>query len=796
MKKNIYAGLFLVTLGILMYELLLTRIFSVTMFYHFAFFAVSVAIFGMTVGAILVYLFPNYFTQEKARKHLALSSLLFAISIPLSFLTHLSIPFVIQKSIVGFYSIALNYVIISIPFIFSGICVCLALTKFPRHVSKLYAADLMGAAFGCVVLILTLKITDGPTAVIGAAFLVSIGAVFFACDKSFRRLLKIALVVSFLLALFIIVNTNLVNKQNSLLRLVWVKGEIEEKPLYEKWNSFSRIKVFGNPDAWEIPLGWGFSENFPADQKVKQLQLNIDANAGTFLTAFDGNLDNLEYLKYDVTNIVHYIRSDADVFVIGSGGGRDILSALLFNQKSVVGVEINEDIIKAVNEVYGDFTGHLDKHPKVRFVNDEARSYITRQTSKFDIIQSSLTDSWAATGAGAFILAENSLYTVEAWEVFLEHLTPNGVLTFVRWYNPEAPDEAYRLVSLARTSLMELGIENPRDHIIVVVRKPWVATILVGRAPFSGEDLDTIERVASEKRFDIVLSPRFSSDSIFEKLTSTEDLSAFFKEFPVNLEAPTDNKPFFFNMVRFRNMFDRELWERGGERKNARAYFILGTLLLTVLVLSLVCIILPLILRMKKGVMKGNWYLLMFFIAIGFAFMFIEISQMQRLIIFLGHPIYGISVVLFTLLLASGLGSYLTRKIGKVFSLKRMGTICLAFLLLVLFIFGLLTPLAISAFRGFTTVPRILIAIGILFPLGMFMGMAFPLGMKAASIKASSLTSWLWGVNGAASICASVIAIVICLGFSISATFWVGALFYIIAFLAFIQTNRTLLIIN
>ncbi len=226
-KKNAYVGLFMVALSTLMYEILLTRIFSVTLWYHFAFVAISIAMFGITVGGILVYLFPNYFTQERAMYHLALNSLLFAVSIVISFLTHLSIPFITGQSNVFLYSIALTYAVISVPFVFSGICVCLALTKFPKQVSKLYAADLTGAALGCLLMIYTLKITDGPTAVIVVALLASIGAFFFAVGGSYNKLMRITVISSFLLASFAFFHTVLVNKQLPLLRLVWVKGEVE-----------------------------------------------------------------------------------------------------------------------------------------------------------------------------------------------------------------------------------------------------------------------------------------------------------------------------------------------------------------------------------------------------------------------------------------------------------------------------------------------------------------------------------------------------------------------------------------
>ena len=797
-RKQTYVGLSIVTLTTLMYEILLTRIFSVTMWYHYAFMAISVALFGMTVGALLVYIFPNYFIQTQVKYHLGLSTLMFAISIVISFLTHLSIPFITDDmSIVGFYSIILTYVIISVPFLFSGICVALALTRFPQQVSRLYAADLVGAALGCVLLVFVLKITDGPTAVIVIAFLASIGAAFFISETNHKRLMQIAIISCLLFGGFAVVHTVLVHQQSPWLRLIWVKGQQESRPIYEQWNSFSRVRVSGDPNEPEYPFGWGLSPAYVSDKKVKQLHMNIDASAGTIMTAFEGNLNDLEYLRYDVTNLAHYIRPEAKVLVVGSGGGRDILSALVFEQESVVGVEINGDIIKTVNQEFGDFTGHLDQHPAVTFVNDEARSYITRSEDSFDIIQISLIDSWAATAAGAFVLSENSLYTIEAWQILLEHLRSNGVLSVSRWYFRDLPGEMYRLTALASTSLMEVGVENPRNHIIIVRRMrgansdepDGVGTMLVSKEPFSDKDLDTIEEIVKKGQLELVLSPRFSLDSTFAALASGENLDTFMATFPLNITPPTDDSPFFFHLLRFRDIFNRELFNQGKASFNVKAVSTLGILLITVIGLTGLCIIIPLMLTTKKETLKGTLPLFLFFAGIGFGFILVEISQMQRLIIFLGHPTYSLSVVLFTLLLSSGLGSYLTQRMGNPGS-TQPAIKYLVFLLCALVAFGVLTPYAIRAFQGAITPLRIFVAIIILFPLGIFMGMAFPLGMKMASHRAISLTPWFWGINGATSVCASVLAVVIAMSSGISMSFWIGFCCYLVAFIASVWANQ------
>lgn len=790
-KKQVYAGLFMVTLATLMYEILLTRIFSVTMWYHFAFMAISIAMFGMTVGAIFVYLYPHFFSRGKAQYHLSLSSLFFAVTIVGSIIVHLVVPFSFEVTFEGVSSMAITYVAISVPFVFSGICVTIALTRFPRKVSKLYAADLAGAAMGCILFKYALDITDGPTAVVVVGCLAGLGAFLFAYGASFKKTRNFAIAVCVIFGLSASIHTKLVWEQTPVFRVQWAKGKKEVKPLYEKWNSFSRISVTGNPEKLRPAFGWGLSGTYPRTMfPVQWTLMVIDATAGTPISKFNGDRKSLEYLKYDIVNMAHYVRREADVLVVGAGGGCDILSALAFGQKSVRGVEINEDILDAINKRFGDFTGHLDKNPKVTFVNDEARSYTARIKEKFDIIQVSLIDTWAATAAGAFVLTENSLYTVEAWKIFLEHLTEEGVLTFSRWFFGANPGEAYRLTTLAVESLMELGVENPRDH-IMMVRNMYqregaigVGTILLSREPFTERDLEVFEKISSDMKFEIVLSPRFSSDVNFEKIVSAKDVFKVADAFSLNIAPSTDDKPFFFNMLRLRDMFREGLMNQAALAHNYKAVAVLGILLIIVVVLTLLFIFFPLLLTADKERLKGSLPMFFYFAAIGFGFILVEISQMQRLIIFLGHPTYGLSVVLFALLLSSGLGSYATRTI-KAERLREAAHKRLGLLLLSLVVFGLFTPYVTSHLQGAATAVRVLAAVMILFPLGFFMGMAFPMGMKLASARSDYLTPWLWGINGATSVCGSVLAVVIALTSGISFSFWTGFACYVTALCAF-----------
>jgi hypothetical protein len=526
--------------------------------------------------------------------------------------------------------------------------------------------------------------------------------------------------------------------------------------------------------------------------RARELKLEIDATAGTILTGFDGDIKEVEYLRYDVTNLVHYIKPHSNVLVIGVGGGRDILSALAFNQNSVTGVEMNDDIVHAVNGTFGDFTGHLDQNPKVHFVADEARSWIARQPKNFDIIQLSLIDTWAATSAGAFVLAENSLYTVEAWDSFLDHLTTDGVMTVSRWYHRLLPAEMYRLSSLATASLREAGVKDPSKHIVIVRRMirgtvgspDGIGTLLLSKRPFTEQDLAGLRDVVDKLGFEFVYDPDSDNNSVFRRIISAKNVTRMASAFPLDITPPTDNSPFFFNMLRIRDAFNTHLWQQGNMKFNMEAVFVLAKLLITVIVLTLLFLILPLVFKRKRIRLTRSLPFLVYFGGIGLGFMLIEISQMQRLIIFLGHPTYGLSVVLFSLLLSSGIGSYLSSRVHTS-EIK-----CLTLLMLAMGIYGLGASYVIDALESSSTPARIITAMLTLFPVGIFMGMAFPMGMKMASNKCKDMTPWFWAINGTTSVTASVLTIAISINWSISVAYWTGFVCYGFSFLAILWLRR------
>ena len=358
----------------------------------------------------------------------------------------------------------------------------------------------------------------------------------------------------------------------------------------------------------------------------------------------------------------------------------------------------------------------------------------------------------------------------------------------------------YRTTAIAVEALRGLGVTDPRQHIAIVrTMRPTTAsttdtpegvgTILVSRRPFTDAELDTLDRETARLEFEVPFSPRVAHDETFERLTETTGLDEFLASYPVNITAPTDDSPFFFNMLRLRDIGRTSLLDFGSLSHNMKAVATLGILCLTVTVLTVLCILLPLWMTRDRVRLAGAGPLFAFFIAIGLGFMLIETSQMQRLIIALGHPTYGLSVVLFALLLSSGIGSSLTERVTAG-TAPAAGRRALLALVVVLAVFGVVTPAVARWIEPMTTPVRILAAVLLLFPAGLFMGMAFPLAMKLASARARELTPWFWGLNGAASVMASVLSVCIALTWSISTAFWVGWLCYALAFGAFARAAR------
>ena len=792
---NFYVGLFLITSCTLMLQVIQTRILSVVAWYHLAFFAISMAMFGLTAGAVWVYLRRDRFTERTLSYDLSYYSTAFALATGLCLIVQMTLAPIVIRSVTFILIWTELALCLSVPFFFSGIVVSLALTRSPFPIGRVYAVDLVGAAVGCLGVLLLLNSTDGPSAILWVATMAALGAFFFSRSAIGRPPVTIPSIDRILgqrIPIFVVLLTcSIVNGLSDYgLQPLIAKGRFEggDSHIFREWNSFSRIAVY--PQWTGKPTMWGPSPNFPNDLRISQRALNIDGDAGTTAFRFTGNLKDVEFLKYDVTNLAYHLSDRQRAAVIGVGGGRDVLSAAVFGLPDITGVEINPIFINLLTQEPGfvDFT-NLTQLEGLKFVVDEGRSWFARTEKTFDIIQMSLIDTWAATGAGAFSLSENGLYTVEAWRTFLDRLSARGVYTVSRWYNKEEPSETGRMLSLAVAALIEMGIQEPERHIYLATSR-FIATLIVSRQPFSLEDLKALEDAVAFYDFNVLVSPTVESDSEVLRTIVTartrEDLEDYTSRQSFDLTPATDDRPFFFNQLPLNKPIQAVYvakgllgWDMvdGGVRKgNLVATLTLLVLFVVSFILVFATIVIPLRPAIKdvgkKLVFGGTFY----FLLIGVGFMSVEIGLLQRMSVFLGHPIYSLSVLLFSLILSTGLGSLFSDKLILDNRLKftvwalMTGTYIIAL--------PYWFPPVLLGFDGSSLLARATLCVGIIAPAGILMGFGFPTGMKFVSAVDRKPTPWFWGINGAAGVLASVIAVSTSIGAGISATLTIGAFCY------------------
>ncbi|MGH8745467.1 MAG: hypothetical protein ACREUK_03130, partial [Burkholderiales bacterium] len=529
------------------------------------------------------------------------------------------------------------------------------------------------------------------------------------------------------------------------------KGHVNDRVLYSKWNSFSRVGVYDRTHA-----DWSLSPNFKGPHPPSLL-MDIDSSASTPIVKSTGSLADGAYLRYELTAFAYRLAerpSGFNALVIGPGGGRDLLSALVFGARHVDGVEINPIIARDVMlGRFRDYSGGIYANPRVSIHVEDGRSFVRRSPERYDIIQASLVDTWAATAAGAYTLTENSLYTVEAFEDYIRHLSSGGVLTITRWVF-----DGLRLVSLAQEACARLGLD-PARH-LAIVRYGRVATFIFKNSAFSDAEVARLKRDADDLGFTILYAPglpaplaledppemRGTGTSIadYRKLILAKDREGFLSNYPLNIRATTDDQPFYFHTTRLRNQL-RVALGHGNSLGNG-----LGALLSLFgisAVLVLLFIVSPLLIagkRPRRG--WGGW--LAYFSALGAGFMLLEVALLQRFVLLLGHPVYSLTVTLFSLLLGTGLGSLVSRRVhmDRVRQVT-VGAILAAALAAAWAAFGLERLVDVSV--PWPLGVRVVVAAIVLIPLGVLLGFGLPGGMRMLDRVRPEIVAWGWGMNGA-----------------------------------------------
>ncbi len=803
---SFYTGVFLISGLVMMLQILQSRIFSVTSWYHLSFLVISMAMFGLTLGALKIYRSSEAYQREHygliARKH----SMAFGFFILIGLAFQLFFPIISDSAIKTIATLPVAAIAISAAYYHAGVAITVCLTRAPFPVGKTYGIDLLGAGLGCIAALILMETIDTPSAILLVSGLAFVSALAFPVSDSAPKEITLGektlnlkkTATSFCLATFLLAGFNVVLPSPPLYPL-WVKNNIITMSDidYEEWNSISRVTVMNEQE--QRPFVWGPSPRFPDDARTTGKFLVIDGDAGTPITKFGGDFDKHKYLEYDVTNIAYTMPGIESAAIIGVGGGRDLLSAKYFGVERVTALDVNPVQIKLLT-THPEFReyANLYNQPGVRILNEEARSWFRQNSEKLDLVQMSLIDTWAATGAGAFALSENGLYTTEAWTIFMNDLSENGVFTVSRW-SASIMDDTGRSLSVAMAALFNQGITDARKH-IVLANSFNIATLILSKSPFTDEQLAALEKTAEEKAYDLVLMPNKPvPEGLIGELISAktvEELHNISSKQFFDVSPSTDMKPFFFNQARLTQPLEvaalalKPLNEgHYVSMGQAKATFNLYIIIVFSALMVAFVIIMPLLKTVENKtssfIIAGTFYFMM----IGLGFMFIEISLLQALGVFLGHPIYGLSVVLFSIIISAGLGSLLSEKLPLT-SLPRQFVWCALTCGYGVFLSFILSDL-FHAYAEVDIATRVMISIAIMILAGMLMGFGFPTGLRLTEKFDTRATAWFWGINGAAGVLGSSIAIAFNIALGIDQTLVVGGACYALLALAFLVLSRT-----
>jgi len=739
-------GIFLISSSGLMLEVTLTRIFSATIWYHYAFIAISVALFGWGLGGFFLHILKEKGILKSTPSSLAISSLLFSFSIPIF------LGIIIRLPATPKY-LYLYFITSLIPFFLAGITLAQAFDIFRELTGKLYFADLIGASIGALGITLILGVLGGESTALFVGALPGAASLAFSTHRGdFWRTKTFFLGITSILAITLLI---IFNSEFGILtiRSAPAKGlyqHMESDPklhiVFTRWNSYSRIDGVEGVEPPHIA------------------RIYIDSDAWTNVVGWDGRVESItEEAKRWFRYLPFHFEKEPKALIIGPGGGVDVLLALVAGSKQVTAVELNPIIVDFVRH-YGEKAGNIYNNHNVNLVLDEGRNFISRSREKYDVISLSFVDSWASVSSGGLALSENYLYTTEAFHEYFEHLTDGGLLVFIRW-----PVDAPRLISNSISMMRGYGIsvEKTGDHVAILLGNnpikgdPSQMIFMLKKTPFTKEESLKIKNLSSE--YSPIHIPYVTSSSPYKELFGGKiSPNEFYSYFDQKVDPVRDDSPFYF----------------ANEKPYGIPAYLVQLLLIPVFATLLFFALSTTYsdeIKKTRGIL-----LLIYFIALGLGFMFVEISMLQKFILLLGHPIFALSVILFSLLVSGGIGSFLSGRFEEKALPRRIFVVCL-FIFLISTAYAVVLPYLIQAFLPFSIETRIAVTFILLFPLGILMGMPFPLGIRVVGNLLKTGVPFYWGLNGIMSVFGSISAVIIGVGLGFTFATLAGGASYLLA---------------
>jgi hypothetical protein len=797
------AALGCVSAAALAYEILLTRLFAIIQWHHFAYMAISVALLGYGAAGTLISLFGRQL-QPRIIDVFALSAVGFGATATLCFLVAQLIPF---NALEFFWDgrqplwLAALYLLLFVPFLFAGVCVCTCFSGFPADSRRIYSFDILGAAAGTLGVLLALYVLS-PIAVLACVSLLGLAGAALAWTAEsdgapwMPAVLLVAAVVvigSFLTPL----GTLHPSAYKALSQALETMGA---QLVAQRSSPLGLVSVVGSP---RVPLRHapGLSLN-ATREPPPQLGIFTDGEGLSALNRFQGDLEELAYLR-DLTSAAGYsIRREPRTLILGAGAGADVLQALVHGARGIDAVELNPQVVELVEHDLAEFSGRPYSQPGVSLHVAEARGFVAGTSARYDLIHVGLLDSSAASSAGLYALAESYLYTVEALRLYLSRLAPGGVLSITRWVSLP-PRDTLKLFATAAGALEREGIGDPGERLVLI--RGWrTATLLAKNGTFTAEEIEALRVFCRQRAFDFGWYPRMPPEEAnrYNRLDQPYFYEAaaallgpqraqFIERYKFDIAPATDDRPYFHQFFRWTAAPELlRLKERGGLALLEWGYPLLIATLFQAAVAAVALVLLPLR-RLSRipggpaGTEPSGWTAC-YFAALGLAFLFVEIAFIQKFVLFLSHPLYAIAVVLCAFLLSAGLGSALALRFDPgrqrrwppiVWPVLAITVLCTAYLAGLPALTDLLVRLPDAA--------RILAAVALILPLGMCMGMPFPLGLEALGRRAPGAVPWAWGINASASVLSAVLATLLAIHLGFSAVIMMAIVLYLLALATF-----------
>jgi hypothetical protein len=792
-RASVYVGVFFTSAAVLLLEIALTRIFSYTIWYHFTYVTISLAMLGFGAsGAVLA----SFERLDRLGISLARrTSLLAAASVPFMLVVVGTVPFHpfrLFKEPMQIVYMILYYLAVTSPFFFAGMTISSVFRSFSFDANRIYFFDLIGAGVGCVSIVGGIYLFGVPSVAALSASLFLFAAFMLTSRTAGARRWAIAAAAIVWIAVGISVE-KLIEFKPGAEKII--NAIANKKITFSRWSPIFRVDAFEILSGHkEMVRGGGVLYGIGGKDVPDDFELAFiahDGDACAMMIRSDRELSQYGIFDLSIFKFPYLLKEKPEVLIIGPGGGVEVGVASKNEAKSVLAVELDPITVDLVANKYADFVGHIYERPEVKVVVDEGRSFLRRSEQSFDIVQMTGVDTLAALNSGAYVLAENYLYTVEAYVDFMKHLRKDGLLSVAFWddnFRKGLPRHTGRQVSLSMEALKKMGAENVEQNIAIFYKMPY-ALVLTKVAPYSVSEVSTMTKFAKDHSFQIWALPGLRRNNPISTLilASQAERDEFYRSNPLDITATTDDLPFFFHYYKWSTLLKERSIDTG--HSMATGQLILLLILVFSIMLSGLLIVVPLFTFRRSGLQTvRKWSYIAYFAALGLGFIFLEISYIQKFILFLGYPTYSLTVILFALLVFSGIGSYLSGRL----TLRLERVIGIAVVLLALVGLGYLKvlPPVFDYFLGYSKHTRIAVSLMLLLPMGLLMGVFFPTGIRMISEDDARFVPWAWGINGCASVIGTVLSIVIAMSHGFTVVTALSVTIYIIGVSAMLLRPR------